>query len=285
MNIDEMLEGFRKWGLLQYSRATIDTYVKHVRKFLRTYGLTEDIDKIVEFIDSYRSPNTKMVAAHALRAFFEYLGRPEIATKIPRPRGSPNPPEVLTYDFDRLRRAIMMLPTARERAILCVAFEAALRVKEVSLLRREDFDPETCRLRVHRVKRPQGRPEDEWKILPPYCCRELQVYLAERRDKHSSLFLNAAGKPLQPHNVYTVYRKLLAILGIPYARFHQLRHTAITEKAQSLDLTAVAKYAGHRNPASSLVYIHLALENLLKRLKPAEREKLMRKLMEQLGYG
>lgn len=285
VDVEGLVKGYRDWALLQYSPRTVATYEYYVRRFLQEHGLVEDVATIVEFINQFRSHNAKMVAAHALRSFYEYLGRPDVAARIPKPRGSPNPPEVLTYDFDRIRRAIMMLPTPRERAMMCVAYELALRAREVTLLRRDEFDPETCRIKIYRVKRPQGRPEEDYKLLPAYCCRELQVYLGTRSDRHPALFLNAAGRPVETHNVRAVFRKLLKLLGIPYARFHQLRHTAITERAQSLDLTAVAKYAGHRNPASSLVYIHLALEHLIKRLKPADRERLIKQLMEQLGQG
>ena len=283
MDYDELLKKYHEWGKLQYSPSTLKTYEYYVARFLREKGFTEDLGDIVEFINQFRSQNARMVSAHALISFYEFLGKPEIASRIPKPRGSPNPPQILTYDFDKLRKTIMMMPTARERAILCVAYELALRAKEVTLLKRRDFDPETCRIKIYRVKRPQGIPEEDVKVLPPYCCKQLQIYLATRTDKFPELFIRDNGKPITYKYLRNLFKRFAKLLGVPEAHLHQLRHTAITERAQSLDLTAVAKYAGHRNPASSLVYIHLALEHLIKRLSPADREKLMRQLMEQLG--
>jgi integrase len=280
---EKLIENYIEWARLQYSETTVKTYAYYIKRFVEENGVTENISRIVNFINSFPTYNSKMVAAHALISFFEFLGRPDIASRIPKPRGSANPPKVLTYDFNKLRRAIMALPTPRERAMMCVAYELALRAREVLLLKRNDFDPETCRIKIYRVKRPQGIPEEDVKILPPYCCRQLQVYLETRSDRAPEMFLTESGTPLTYQSLRRVFKKLARILGVPEAHLHQLRHTAITERAQSLDLMAVAKYAGHRNPASSLIYIHMALEHLIKRLSPADREKIVKQLMEQLG--
>lgn len=278
--IVDTLENYRKWLLLGYSPRTASTYLKIVRSYLAFYGDVppildpmEEVQLVLEFIESYGStPRSKQVAAYAIKNFYEFLGYPDIASRIPGPRGTGWTPSTIPVEYNELRRIIAGMPKIRDRAILCVAYELALRIGEVTLLKRSEFNPHTCELIVHRLKRPKGVPSIEPPMkLPPYCCQALVEYLKTRSDGCDCLFaseLRDGVKPISSETVRRTFKRLARLLGDESLRFHQLRHTRLTELAEKTgDVIALAKFAGHRNPQSTLIYIHLGGVRAQRRLE------------------
>jgi len=278
--IVDVLGRYRRWLELGFSPRTASTYYKIVREYLAFYGDVppilepmEEVEVALEFIENYgQSPRSKQVAAYAIKNFYEFLGYPDIASRIPGPRGVGWTPETIPVGYDELRKTIMMLPKARDRAILCVAYELALRISEVTLLKRTQFNPNTCMIVVYRIKRPKGVPSMEQPMkLPPYCCEAVKEYLSTRDDDCDCLFasiLKDGVKPLSTEMIRRTFKRLARLLGDESLRFHQLRHTRLTELAeQTGDVIALAKFAGHRNPQSTLIYIHLGGVKAQKRLE------------------
>lgn len=268
---EEVLEGYARWLRLGYSPRTAQTYLSIVKSYLSFYGAippildpVEEAEVAIEFIEGYSDkPRSRQVAAYAIKNFYEYLGRPDIASRIPGPRGQGWTPSVIPVDTDTLRKAIDSMPKLRDRALLCVAYELALRVSETTLLKRSGFDQGTCRLVVFRLKRPKGVPSMEPPIqLSPWCCKLLREYLATRRDDCDCLFASETEdgvRPISRELARRTFKRLARMLGMEELRFHQLRHTRITELARNTgDVIALAKFAGHRNPQSTMIYIHLS---------------------------
>ena len=276
MEREELLDRFRRWLSLQYSPYTVRTYAKFAEYYMEYYGGVpgrfspeDEVETAVEFINLYDDPHTRSVAAYAVKALYRFLGRGDIADRIPKVRAAPKKPEPLTYDFKELRRAILYWPDLRERAILCVSFCLGLRRREVCLLDRSDFNPRTCTVRVHRLKRPGGIPEDKIVPLETWCCEILKEYLRWRRDSNPALFVTEDGeRRISYEMVRLIFKRFAEFLKKPGARFHQLRHTRGTELAyHTQDPIAIAELLGHRNPASTMHYIHLATSELAKRLE------------------
>ena len=282
--IERLLEGYSKWLSLGFSPRTANTYLSVVRNYLAFYGDVppilepmEEVEVAIEFIEKYGSSlRSKQVAAYAIKSLYEYLGRPDIASRIPSPRGTGWTPETIPVDYETLRKLIEFMPKPRDRAMLCVAYELALRRSEVTLLKRSEFNPSTCQLIVYRLKRPKGVPSMESPMkLSPWCCRLLKEYLATRRDDCDCLFASETREGVRPVSrelVRRTFKKLASMLGLEDLRFHQLRHTRITELAERTpDVIALAKFAGHRNPQSTMIYIHLGAVKAQERLRGARR--------------
>ena len=274
-SVEEFLDKYRKWLSLQYSPYTTRTYSKFAEYYIEYYGgipgrfdVDDEVATAVEFITRYDDPHTRSVAAYALKTLYRFLGREDVASKIPKVRVAPKKPEPLTYEFGELKKAIMYWPDLREKAILCVSYCLGLRRREVCLLNREDFNPHTCTIRVHRLKRPGGVAEDKIVPLEEWCCEILKQYLRSRRDKHPALFVTLDGKRrISYEAVRLIFKRFAQFLEKPEARFHQLRHTRGTELAyHTQDPIVIAELLGHRNPASTMHYIHLATSELARRL-------------------
>jgi len=281
-SVYELLASFRRWLELAYSPRTVPSYMSVVREYLRYYGgvplqldPVEEAEVAIEFIESY-SPSVRgrRRAAYAIKALYNFLGRPDIAARIPAPRGLGFSPTILPPVVVEL---IEHVPDRRDRAILCTALDLALRRSEVTLLRRDMFNPDSCKIVVYRLKRPKGEPEQQLMQLSPRCCKAVKEWIEETRDVDTKwLFPSPTdpSKPISRETVRAAFKKLARALGLPHLKFHQIRHTAITLKALETrgDVLALAKYAGHRNPASTLIYVHLA------EVKEEELKKLVEKV-------
>ncbi|MDQ6671454.1 MAG: tyrosine-type recombinase/integrase [Chloroflexota bacterium] len=161
----------------------------------------------------------------------------------------------------------------RNRLMLALAYDAALRREELCSLRTEDLDPAQRTLRV-RAECTKGRSER----LVPYSAATgalLQAYLAERRGlsrARGPLFLSVSDRNrAQPITLWTwskVVRAIALRADVPRFSTHTLRHLCLTDLARAgWELHAIATFAGHRHPATTLHYIHLAGRDLAAKLE------------------
>lgn len=99
----------------------------------------------------------------------------------------------------------------RDRAILALTYDAALRVSEVVKMKVEDVDLESRTI--------VRFPNDRWQIEPD-TAKRLAEYLRYRNtvfvDTPANFFLNAKGKALSPQSVWLIFsNRSRAILGYP----------------------------------------------------------------------
>ena len=73
------------------------------------------------------------------------------------------------------------------------------------------------------------------------------------------MFTNELGHHLTPKQVYDSYKKVVAEIGIPDARFHDLRHSyAVASIRSGDDIKTVQENLGHATAAFTLnVYGHV----------------------------
>ena len=98
----------------------------------------------------------------------------------------------------------------------------------------------------------------------------LQQYLAWRRELTTArgrLFISESRRNrAQPLTLWTwskVVRALALRAGVPGFSTHTPRHLCLTDLARSgWELHAIARFAGHRNVATTLQYIHLSGRDL-----------------------
>lgn len=160
----------------------------------------------------------------------------------------------------------------RTRFMLALAYDAGLRREELCSLRTDDLDPayRTLRVRAETTKNRRAR-------VVPYSAPTgtlLQAYLTHRRELSAArglLFLSESRRNrTQPITLWTwskVIRALAVRAGVSRFSTHTLRHLCLTDLARSgWDLHEIAAFAGHRNPATTLQYIHLSGRDLAAKL-------------------
>lgn len=161
----------------------------------------------------------------------------------------------------------------RNRLMLALAYDAALRREELCLLRTDDLDPahRTITVRAETTKTRRGR-------VVPYSAVAGQLlagYLAHRRQvtlSRGALFVSESPRNrtagVSPWTWSKVVRSIAVRAGVPGFSTHTLRHLCLTDLARSgWELHAIATFAGHRKTDTTQLYIHLSGRDLAERLE------------------
>ena len=160
----------------------------------------------------------------------------------------------------------------RNRTMLALGYDAGLRREELCSLRTDDLDPGHRLLRV-RAETTKSRRER----VVPYSAVSgelLRAYLGHRAGisrARGLLFLSESrrnhAEPLTPWTWSKVVRRIALAAGVPRFGTHTLRHLCLTDLARAgWELHAIATFAGHRNPATTLQYVHLSGRELAGKL-------------------
>jgi len=164
------------------------------------------------------------------------------------------------------------LEPIRNRLMLALAYDSALRREELCSLRTDDLDPahRTLRVRAETTKTRRGR-------VVPYSAATgvlLSGYLAHRAGisrARGPLFLSESrrnyGEPLSLWSWSKVVRRVALAADVPQFSTHTTRHLCLTDLARmGWELHAIATFAGHRSTESTLTYIHLSGRDLAEKL-------------------
>jgi site-specific recombinase XerD len=160
----------------------------------------------------------------------------------------------------------------RNRVMLALAYDAALRREELCSVRTDDVDPSRRTLRI-RAETTKSRRER----VVPYSATTgalLQAYLGERRTLSRArglLFLSLSDRnraaPITLWSWSKIVRRIAVRADVPRFSTHTLRHLCLTDLARAgWELHAIATFAGHRNPVTTLQYIHLSGRDLSAKL-------------------
>ena len=160
----------------------------------------------------------------------------------------------------------------RNRFMLALAYDAALRREELCLLRTDDLDPALRTLRV-RAETTKNRRE---RVIPYSAATGelLRAYLQERRTMslaRGPLFLSESHRnhaaPITTWTWSKVIRGIAIRAGVPRFSTHTLRHLCLTDLARAgWELHAIATLAGHQSLATTLQYVHLSGRDLANKL-------------------
>ena len=277
----DKIASFENFLRLHRSEATIKSYINTVKRFFESMDKRYDevtIDDIVNFLAQFENKKTVSVYAFALRAFYRYVGMDDFARKIPVPK-----PEraVIKYVTDEdLSYGLRMMDTdmwvahypkeyrevyrLRDKLLIILGYYLALRIGEAHKINRSDFIEDEKIMIVHREKTVEDQPlplTDDLVIL-------IKSYLKMRKDKEEAFFV--CGYPPKRCSVEMLrllFKKFARAIGKGYLTFHSLRHGRGTELARKdKDVLTIATWLHHRNPITSMIYIHLTAQDLRKKV-------------------
>lgn len=160
----------------------------------------------------------------------------------------------------------------RNRVMLALAYDAALRREELCLLGTDDLDPGRRTLRV-KAENTKNRLER----VVPYSAATgvlLSGYLAHRATisrARGRLFLSESrrnyGHPVTLWTWSKVVRRIAVDAGVPRFSTHTTRHLCLSDLARmGWELHAISTFAGHRSTESTMRYIHLSGRDLADKL-------------------
>ena len=259
-------------------------------------------DNIVRFSGSRLTSATIAQYLVALRQFYDYLIRTHLRSDHvnPVPRGNRGQhgskperglslaarrlPWIAPADvWERIVLHVVTRESVRNRAMILVAYDGALRREELVGLRYDDYDRSRALLKVRAETSKSGR--DRWVPLSPVGQRAMDYYLDRQRralvaalglDGLGPLFVSEStrnpGKPLVPGAFNDVIDALRTSLGLPQLHPHTFRHQRLTAlKAAGVPLEDIALFAGHASTETTRLYLHLAPVELGTRIRAATR--------------
>lgn len=263
----EIIEKYKNY--LKYSgksERTIYLYALRVEDFLRYINkdpmeiTKDDIIEYYMMLENKKkySKRSLYTVGWSLKSFFQMIGRNDIVMWIPTPSFTVVE-EPAWIPMDRIECVIDEVP------YLCVAYDLALRLREVGMLRRDRYNPKTGEIEVYRLKK-KGKPVSQILVLggtdPKTNAREvLNKYLETRTDSDKRMF-NISDRMMQYK-----FKQRIKICGLDPNKysFHRLRHSRLTHIAiyelqnkGYVDIVSLAKFAGHGRPETTMMYVHLA---------------------------
>lgn len=180
--------------------------------------------------------------------------------------------EVRPASLDELEVLVAAMPD-RYRLLVLLAAWCALRVGEVTELRRQDIDLERGVLRVQRgvvwveheyvVGNPKTVAGRRTVALPPHLVplveEHLERYVGSGRP--SLVFPGRAGGHLPASTLRDMFHTARDAAGRPDLRFHDLRHTgAVLAAATGATLAELMARLGHTTPGAAMRYQHVAAD-------------------------
>lgn len=150
----------------------------------------------------------------------------------------------------------------RDRAVLMLLLDAALRANEVALLDMVTRDnpmpthavhPLTLRVTV----RPKGGTDDDAQIvgLEPQTVDAVKAWLKARpelaADDEPALFVNLRGRRMSRQCIYVMVRQRGSDAGLPKLHPHMFRHRRIGDIVEKLGLDIGCAQARHRHKATT----------------------------------
>lgn len=156
----------------------------------------------------------------------------------------------------------------RNRLMLALAYDCALRREELCSLATGDIDPSlgTITIRAETTKTRVGR------VVPysPATADLFAAYLPMRRQlvhARGPLFLSGSARNRATPISRWTWSKVVLHLGRPTGvaklSTHSFRHLCLTDLARSgWEIHEIAAFAGHRSMQTTLIYIHLSARDL-----------------------
>ena len=255
--------------VLNINLRTRKNYVSTIRLLEKYAGKPADQctrGDIISFLSRY-SPNSRHRHLYALRKFYaDFLGRPEVLQGIKIAR------EDRELDFwlsvDDVRRIISIAPL-RERAIIRLGYDLALRVGEVVLLDREDIQGDIIVVKVLKKRGLVKVP----KPLYPQTKKAILEYLETRGDDHPALFVSRKGRRISTDTVEYNFRKICEKAGVrlpPDVGFHVLRHSRAAHMREAgVDIDVISRFLSHSNINITFrYYAHIGRQKLYEFVPP-----------------
>ena len=240
-----------------------------------------------------------------VRLFYDYLVEEEICTRNPLRPGSG-----LGFGRRNLIQAHRRLPwipgdeewqlilkaaklePLRNRVMLTLSYDSALRREELCALETGDVDPAHRLLRI-RAETTKNRRER----VVPYSEPTGQLfaqYLDRRRTlsrARGPLFLSESRRNrARPISVWTWSKVVIGLArrcNLPRLTSHTLRHLCLTDLARAnWDIGDIAAFAGHSSTQTTMLYVHLSGRDLADKLARgmseihAYRVALMKEVLE-----
>jgi integrase/recombinase XerD len=221
--------------------------------------ITDDIQHYMDYLQSInRSDSTIEKVFTAIRVYSRFLNKPELVQSIQRQEkeksNEPRPVSLAENEKKQLLKHVKKDNNLRNTTIVYTLLHTGIRISELCSLNRSDIIMMDGKGTLT-IRNEDGKVN---RIIP--LSEEIQYYLEHYLNdldpESEALFLSNASKPISTRAVQYMLKKY-------NVNPHKLRHTFCQELVnKGVNLSVVAKLAGHSDINVTRRYIHLLSDEL-----------------------
>ena len=254
----EMLEPYREYLMdEERSRATVEKYLRDVRKFLKYLGDDGGVDKekVREFkqelMEHYKISSVNSMLA-AVNSFLGFVGRGDLKVKLLKVQKavySRPEREMTEKEYEGLVRTAKRLGDLRMSMLLQTIGSTGIRISELKFITVESL--ETGRAEIY------NKGKSRVVLLPVELTRLLKKYCRKSGIGTGSIFVTKHGNPMDRSNVSKRMKQLGREAGVDTAKIfpHNLRHLfARIFYSIEKDVVRLMDLLGHSNINTTRIY-------------------------------
>lgn len=241
----------------EYSRATIEKYIRDLRAFYHFLPPDKRLSKEstiaykrkLEQHYAVRSTNSMLVS---INRFFKHMGAGQFCVKLFRLQRNAfcdKEKELSKEEYFRLVREARQQGNERLSMIIQTICSTGIRVSELKYIDvpslKKGYVQVSCKNKIRTI------------FLPKQLCHALSSYCKKNTIRDGSIFVSRTGNPLDRSNIWRAMKQLCEGCGIsPQKVFpHNLRHLfAITFYNMKKDIVRLADILGHASVETTRLY-------------------------------
>jgi len=253
-----------------YSRKTIKTYLRELRKFVEYIRPRHPRDLDADDIRAYLlylieekgvSRSAVNQAISALKFLYVRLyGRDDAFADIRRPRSEHKLPQVLSRN--EILQIVHTIQNPKHRLMIELLYAAGLRVSEVVNLRVRDVNlgELTLFVRAPRPARESIKSNKDRITIFSESLRDALRRLMDGKQPGDWLFPSRRGGRLSTRTVQQVFARAVKESGVQKeVSCHDLRHSFATHLLESgVDIRYIQELLGHARLETTRIYTHVA---------------------------
>ena len=254
----KMLEPY--WEYLmdeERRRATVEKYLRDVRRFLEYLGDDGGVDKekVREFkqelMEHYKISSVNSMLA-AVNSFLGFAGREDLKVKLLKVQKavySRPEREMTEKEYEGLVRTAKRLGDLKMSMLLQTIGSTGIRISELKFITVESL--ETGRAEIY------NKGKSRVVLLPVELTRLLKKYCRKAGIRIGSIFITRQGNPLDRSNVSKKMKQLARAAGVDAAKVfpHNFRHLfARTFYNIEKDVVRLMDLLGHSNISTTRIY-------------------------------
>lgn len=252
------------------STATIDKYMKDVRRFLAYAEGKGSVDK--ELVMAYKEsllgryvPASINSMLAALNCFFKKMGWYDCVVKlikIQKDSFRAQERELSKAEYYRLLKAAKAAKKERLYLVMETICSTGIRVSELQFITVEALGKGQANVSL------KGKTRTV--LLPSALTKKLKKYVRKRKIQKGSIFITRSGKPMDRSNICHEMKALCEEAQVAESKVfpHNLRHLfACTYYKVQKDLSRLADILGHSNVNTTRIYTLVSGKTQMKRIE------------------
>ena len=257
---EKYINKYLRWLQMHgYSQNTVKNYSTSLNMFLEFLGdrlVTDVTAQDIEDFQLYlyeKGISQRSIARHtaAVLSFYKFtLGM--TFPSIRSPKFEQRLPEYLTRE--QVKQLIDSAKDLRDKVILALAYELALRRSELAALKLSDIDMTNRRVRI----KGKGNKERILEISSEYVYKLLVDYINEY-EVDDWLFKGKKGNHLHPNTIEEIFRETARKAGIilpERTNIHILRHSRATHMLEDgVSIFFIKEFLGHADISTTTIYL------------------------------